>query len=165
MNKVWMLLVCGLAVAFLGSPAYGCDVIPDYDFDWVIIGDRGNPAFEGGAQGQLKGRGGIDYGYRLTRTEITVRQWFEFVQAFAPYYEGSYGQSIGLTGCFINIAGPLNDPDSYYIIRGTEDFPTNQSWRMAARYCNWLHNNKEETEEAFASGAYWPAPQKLIQVL
>ena len=40
------------------------------------------------------------------------------------------------------------------MVEGAQDYPTNQSWRMAARYCNWLHNNKGSTEEAFASGAY-----------
>ena len=28
------------------------------------------------------------------------------------------------------------------------------SWRMAAMYCNWLHNDKSSNREAFLSGAY-----------
>ncbi len=158
MLKGWIALIT--MIVLTAAAALPAQQTPDSqayvgnDLEWVIIGDPGNPAFEGGAQGQLKGRGGIDYRYRLTRTEILVHQWFQFVQAFAPYYEGTYGQSHGLTGCFIYIAGPLNDPDSYHMFEGTEDYPTNQSWRMAARYCNWLHNGKENTEEAFSHGAY-----------
>ncbi len=157
MLKGWIALVCVMVLAAAAAvPAHQPPDLGSYldGLDWVVIGDPGNGAFEGGPQGQLKGRGGIDYRYRLTRTEITVRQWFQFVQAFAPYYEGTYGQSFGLTGSFIYISGPLTDPDSYHMVEEAEDFPTNQSWRMAARYCNWLHNHKEQTQEAFAKGAY-----------
>lgn len=150
-----LTLIATYILAFVaGSQAIDTGNIND-DFDWVTIGDPGNPGFPGAGHFQvLKGRGSVDYCYRLTRSEITVAQWFQFVQAYAPYYDGTYGQSIGLTGSFIYISGPLNDPDSYYIIEGTENFPANQSWRMAARYCNWLHNDKQLTKEAFASGAY-----------
>ncbi len=157
MLKGWIAFICAIVLTAAGAvPTQPAPDLRSYldGLDWVLIGDPGNPAFEGGPQGQLKGRGGIDYRFRLTRTEITVRQWFQFVQAFAPYYEGTYGQSFGLTGSFIYISGPLTDPDSYHMVEGAEDFPTNQSWRMAARYCNWLHNGKENTEEAFSQGAY-----------
>ncbi len=159
MLKGWIALICAIVLtAAAAVPAQQAPESQAYvgnDLEWVIIGDPGNPGFPGyGPWGVLKGRGAIDYYYRLTRTEVTVAQWFEFVQAYAPYYEGTFGQSIGLTGSFIYIAGPLNDPDSYHILEGTEDFPANQSWRMAARYCNWLHNNKQPDMQAFASGAY-----------
>ena len=158
MLKGWIAFICALVLTAAGAvPAQQAPDLRSYldGLDWVVIGDIRNPGFPGyGPWGQLKGRGAIDYHYRLTRTEVTVAQWFEFVQAYAPYYEGSYGQSIGLTGSFIYIDGPLNDPDSYHIVKGTENFPANQSWRMAARYCNWLHNGKENTEEAFSQGAY-----------
>lgn len=149
-----LTLIAAYILAFVaGSQAIVTD--SNDGFNWVVIGDPGNPGFPGHGQWHiLQGRGKVDYLYRLTRTELTVTQWFEFVQAFAPYYEGTYGQSIGLTGAFISISGPLTDPDSYYIDQGFENFPANQSWRMAARYCNWLHNDKQLTQEAFASGAY-----------
>lgn len=158
MLKGWIALICTIVLAAAAAvPAQQATDSQSYldDFDWVVIGDPGNPAYPGyGPWEILKGRGAVDYYYRLTRTEITVAQWFEFVQAFAPYYEGTYGQSFGLTGSFIYIAGPLSDPDSYHMIPGTGHLPTNLSWRMAARYANWLHNHKEQTREAFAKGAY-----------
>ena len=158
MLKGWIALICAIVLTAAGAvPTQPAPDLRSYldGLDWVVIGDLGNPGFPGyGPWGQLKGRGAIDYHYRLTRTELTVTQWFEFVQAYAPYYDGSLGESIGLIGSFINFSGPLNDPESYYIAEGAEDFPANQSWRMAARYCNWLHNGKQNTEEAFSQGAY-----------
>ena len=149
----WNLLVCGCAVGFLACPAYPLGTIPDYNFDWVVIGDPGNPGFEGGPAGQLAGRGSLDYEYRMTRTEVMVSQWFEFVQAFAPY-AGDEANSFGFTGFFINLIGPAGIPSSYQITPGAENLPTNMNWRMAARYVNWLHNDKENSPESFAMGVY-----------
>jgi formylglycine-generating enzyme required for sulfatase activity len=122
-------------------------------FDWVTIGDVGNPAFEGGPGGQLKGRGSVDYAYRMTRTPITVGQWLEFLEAYAPY-AGSEATSIALTGFFIF---PVPDGAGGYTYvpgKGTEGIATDMSWRMAARFANWLHNDRKSTPEAFESGAY-----------
>jgi hypothetical protein len=122
-------------------------------YDWVTIGDPGNPAFEGGPTGQLAGRGSVAYEYRLTQTEITVAQWFEFVQAYGPY-AGEEANSFFLTGLFI--AGVSNGSGGYRysIAPGTENLPTSMSWRNAARFCNWLHNGKVRTAEAFEDGVY-----------
>ena len=40
------LLVCGCTVGFLTCSAYPLGTIPDYDFDWLVIGDPGNAAYE-----------------------------------------------------------------------------------------------------------------------
>ncbi len=149
----WNLLVCGCTIGFLACPAYPLGTIPDYNFDWVVIGDPGNPGFEGGPAGQLAGRGSLDYEYRMTRTEVTASQWFEFVQAFAPY-AGAEANSFGFTGFWINLIGPSGIPSSYQITPGLENRPTNISWRMAARYVNWLHNDKTDSLESFAMGVY-----------
>ncbi len=55
------------------------------DFAWVLVGDPGNPGFKGGPIGHLKGRGTVDNLYRMSQTEVTVSQWFEFVQAYGPF--------------------------------------------------------------------------------
>ena len=132
---------------------YGGGTIPDYDFDWAIICDPGNRGFEGGPVGQLAGRGSLDYIYRLSHTEVTVSQWFEFVQAYAPY-AGDNADDAGFTGFFVYIVGPPGNPSSYQIAPGFENYPTNMSWRMAARYVNWLHNGKQSTPEAFETGTF-----------
>ena len=130
------------------------DPVPDYNFTWRTIGDPGNPPYEGGPGGQLAGRGSVDYLYRMSQTEVTVSQWFEFVQAYAPYYDWDASPLLGFVGSFIGVNGNLNDPSSYYYDDIVERYPMNMSWRMAARYCNWLHNGKAGTQEAFESGAY-----------
>lgn len=32
--------------------------------------------------------GSVNRRYRMARTEVTVGQWLEFVNSYAPYYEG-----------------------------------------------------------------------------
>lgn len=153
MHSEWNLLVWAWPVAFLTFFAHGGEDIPDYDFDWVVICDPGNRGFEGGPVGQLAGRGSLDYIYRFSQTEVTVSQWFEFVQAYAPY-AGDKADDKAFTGFFISIVGPPGNPSSYQIVPGFENYPTDMSWRIAARYVNWLHNGKENTSEAFETGVF-----------
>jgi len=52
---------------------------------------------------------------------------------------------------------PPNTPGGlrWRVPAGNEMRPVgNISWRMAAMYCNWLHNDKSVAREAFLSGAY-----------
>ncbi|HVZ93241.1 MAG TPA: SUMF1/EgtB/PvdO family nonheme iron enzyme [Phycisphaerales bacterium] len=119
--------------------------------DWVAIGSPGNRGILPEETDLYRGPlGAVDYDYRMTRTEITYSQWFEFVQAYAPYYEGSHGDSTFL-GRFIIYS---ISTQSYELQRGAENYPIEVGWRFAARYCNWLHNDKALTENAFQAGAY-----------
>ena len=84
----------------------------------------------------------------MTRTEITVMQWLEFVEAYAPHAPnptdpGMLGRNIS------RVPG-----GGFQIYPGTEQFPANMSWRSAARYANWLHNGRVNEAWAFESGAY-----------
>jgi len=129
----------------------------DDGFDWVVVGDPGNrdtipeevpgwPSLEIGA---------VDHYYRLSLTEVTVEQWFEFVNAYWPYYDDV--DDWGFTGDWIYPTnpdpGPGEDP-GYVIVPGSEQVPTNMAWYMAARYCNWLHNAKASERWAFEGGVY-----------
>src|SRR5437762_933542 len=58
--------------------------VPNYDFDWVSIGDPGNNPYPGTPSGELAGRGSVPYTYRMSRLEITSAQWLEFINIFAP---------------------------------------------------------------------------------
>lgn len=145
----WLPAVVGLfaAGAALAGP------MPDDGFDWATIGAPGNRAtlpHEVPYQPELS-VGAVPYEYRITRTEVTVGQWFEFVQAYAPYWEGSPTHP-NFVGNWIEPVGA--DPLVYEIVPGAENRPTTMSWRMAARYCNWLHNGKIGERWAFESGAY-----------
>ena len=67
---------------------------PDYGFEWRTIGAVGNAAasptdFPGLAQGGWGPIGRVDHTFRMARTEVTVGQYLEFVNAYAPYYAGS----------------------------------------------------------------------------
>jgi len=145
-------LVAGLNPAQAGPP-------PDYDFDWVTIGDPGNAPYPGGGPNNFNaGRGGVDYRYRMSRTEIRASQWLEFVNTFA----GELGDPFQ----FFNVSSLITRDFSYTgpgrqykLAEGFGDNPGDApvlriTWRNAARYANWLHNDKAPTLDALATGAY-----------
>lgn len=139
--------------------------VPDYDFEWSMIGAPGNRAANaqeapffylppplnppGGFQ-----VGAVNYEYRLSRTEVTTAQWFEFVQAYTPYYTGGVNDP-AFTSLWIEATNfePGQDP-GYTMAPGTELFAAGVAWRYAARYVNWLHNDKSTEQWAFETGAY-----------
>lgn len=96
--------------------------------------------------------GGVDHPYRIMRSPITNRQWLEFVEAYAPFWEGDTFLS-SFTGTWIRQVD-TPDGDVYVITPGLEDHAANMSWHFAARYCNWLHNGKVNEAWAFEDGAY-----------
>jgi len=133
-------------VLALGSLALG---VPDYGYQWATIGDPGNRATlpeEVPDRPELQ-IGSVGYEYRMAITEVTVGQWLEFVRAYQPHYTGS-ANAPAFTGFgIINLGGQ-------YIAIDDERAPTTMSWEFAARYCNWLHNGKALTQDAFENGAY-----------
>jgi len=129
---------------------------PSYGLDFVSIGSVGNRAalpHESPFLGILQ-LGDVDYAYRISRTEITVGQWLEFANAYAPYHSGN--DLIELTGFSLSPTGnpPGQGPAFEPTYQGSENWPADMGWRYAARYANWLHNGKAVTAEAFESGAY-----------
>ncbi len=124
--------------------------VPDFGYQWATITDPGNrptrpeetvffPNTEFGA---------VDHVYRMSTTEVSVGQWFEFVGAFLTVFPGRYGSN--LTGIAIDdfFMQPELNPGH------TFDEPANMSWEYAARYANWLHNDKAITAGAFSNGVY-----------
>ncbi len=155
----------------IGAAVFGGLVAPvgaqnltyEYGIDLITIRAPGNrdanlqeaPAFE------FMPSGSVAYEYRIGRTELTTSKWLEFVQAYGPYWagQGHDPRDFGLTGDWIDYTPPPGQPPSapggtYSLVSGTEQWPTDMGWRFAARYCNWLHNDKAMTAEAFESGAY-----------
>lgn len=144
-----------LAAAAVGAVPAAAQPAPDYDLDWCTVGAPGNrPATEADSS-LLQGRsiGAVNYEYRLTRTEVTVSQWLEFVEAYSPYHGGFRGADFTSDHIFASTQDPDQQPE-YIIVPGRENVPANMSWHMAARYCNWLHNGKVNAQWAFESGAY-----------
>jgi hypothetical protein len=136
--------------ALTAMPCLGGGV-PDYGFDWVTIGAPGNRDTIPSEVPSLPDRqiGGVAYEYRLTRTEVTVGQWFEFAQAYVRWHPEAADNS-ELTGFFIGV----HFDGTLFTFPSLISAPNVQSWRMAARFCNWLHNGKADNPAAFESGAY-----------
>ncbi len=146
-------LLAGLTV-WLGL-ASGTALAQDDGFDWATIGDPGNRDTlpdEVPQWSELE-IGGVDYEYRIARTELTVQQHFEFVQAYWEYLPRGERTKRAFTGQWIGVAGSMDDPQ-YYIRSGAAKRPADLTWRHAARLANWLHNGKVMEQWAFENGAY-----------
>jgi hypothetical protein len=132
--------------------------VQDYDFQWATIGDPGNrsatqaeaPGFyNSGGVPYFTEPGRVDYTYRMATTEVTNAQYLDFLNAYRPHYNGSY--STALTGAYI-----YHDlgTDQFTIGTGMENRAAAVTWRMAARYTNWLHNGKGSEASDFETGVY-----------
>ncbi len=128
------------------------------------IGAVNNPAYGGVDPFNIgvTGRGSVGYEYSIGRFEVTTAQWVEFYNAaFArpdplPIPEGTRFLVPSQWGAIrdSSYAGPgrrwvVNPSVPNAAMRGVA-----VSWRVAAIYCNWLHNNKSTDASAFLSGAY-----------
>ena len=158
LSRQWVSVLAAIALCTaLAIPALAGPT-PDYGHDFVTIGDPGNrpvnkqegPGFypPEAPKGFTAGR--VNYRYRMNRTEITVGQWLEFVNSYAPYYDGPTNSS-RFTSDWITFDNSLGE---YRATPGSENFAANMSWRYAARYCNWLHNEKGLDQASFENGAY-----------
>ncbi len=134
------------------------DIDPVSGIDFVTITHPGNAPWTGDGTGgdRAIGRGGVDYEYRIGRFEVTTSQWVEFMNAAR---DRPAGDSIP----FVNVpsnwgavgAAPQNGGQRWSVPSGNEMRAVGGvTWRMAAVYCNWLHNGKATNREAFLSGAY-----------
>jgi hypothetical protein len=149
-----------LALRVLRVPALRADIDPLSGIDFVTITAPGNAPWlgDGGpADNRVYGHGGVNYEYRIGRFEVTSAQWVEF---FNAAYDRPANDRIP----------HLIPPDFWGGIPTTPTHPEGQrwtttpqtamrptgniDWRMAAMYCNWLHNGKSLAREAFLDGAY-----------
>ena len=159
MNTLLVTTSALATVTLAGAIAYAQ---PSTTIDFVTIGAPGNaPAspqqfeyLDFFGWGPL---GGVNYEFRLSRTEVTNTQYLEFVEAYSPFYAGPFGnvvQDWGLQG--FDLYSATNNPSDpqWFVSQGAENFAADMSWINAARFCNWLHNGKVNAAWAFESGAY-----------
>ncbi len=144
-----MVLAAGIG-ALVGSAQ--AQPVPDYDFDWAVIGDPGNRLpTDAEIDGELSmPYGSVGYRYRISKKETTATQWIDFVRAYSPFWQGDPG-SPSLTGFWISYdygSGAYSITDNAYQAPIATDF------YLAARYTNWLHNGKVNEAWAFETGAY-----------
>lgn len=133
--------------AWLVPSAAHADVPPDYGLQWATVGSPGNEAAPVGLNGRASGK--VDYEYRITKTKVTNGQWVDFLNVYAKYYSG-LPNATGLTGGYAR----YNAGEPYTVSAYFRNWATTPSFQMAARYCNWLHNDKRDDRAAFESGAY-----------
>lgn len=101
--------------------------------------------------------GGGGAGFRMSRTELTYGEFFTFLQAWLPY--STEDLRVNIQGLGISyFGGDRTDPANYAVRPGREQWSASITWRLAAVYCNWLHNDRGAGSvtgaAAFASGAY-----------
>ena len=144
-------------------------VDPASGIDFVTVGAVSNAAYpgDGTPNNRAQGRGGVNYEYRIGRYEVTTAQWVEF---FNAAYDRPASDRIphllppefwGAVPTTPNTQGGLR----WRVPAGNEMRPTGDiSWRMAAIYCNWLHNDKATTREAFLSGAYDVSTFQYVEI-
>ncbi len=122
----------------------------------VQVGNPNNPADNQGLQGNY---GKVQYDYSIARTETTVADYVQFLNAVARYVPAGqaeyltdlwnkdmspsrYGQSHSVIGDQIFRDGT---PGNYVYAAapGAENLPiANVSWYNAARFVNWLDNGQ-----------------------
>jgi hypothetical protein len=141
------LLAATLALVFslLAPAASARHPIPESE-RWATITHPGNEAFVfQSSSGRTFVVGRVDHEYQISRTEVTAGEWVEFARAYAPYVAPRFRLSHEFTGQY---TAPGSSPN-YVHDPGTDNRPVEVGGRFAARYCNWLHNGKANTAEAF----------------
>ena len=126
----------GLLAALLTTAV----VIPHADavgLAMVGVGDKGNLA------DNTTGYGAVNYNYQISKYEVTINQYTEFLNAVAA--TDTYNLYNDFMGSDDNIKGITQSGSSgsysYSVIGDSGDRPiTYVSWFDAARFANWLAN-------------------------
>ncbi|GJQ30069.1 MAG: hypothetical protein HBSAPP03_19530 [Phycisphaerae bacterium] len=130
--------------------------------DFVTIGAPGNAAWDGtgitpDGDPRVIGRGSVGYEYRIGRTEVTTAQWVEFFNAAYDRPQSDWLPHLFPPDHWGAVSTTPNTPGGrrWSVPAGNEMRAVGDiSWRMAAMYCNWLHNDKSLDRTAFLNGAY-----------
>jgi hypothetical protein len=147
-----------MVAALLSPVSPACAQPPSYDFDFVTIGAVGNAPWLGNDPlGLAHGRGRVDYEYRIGRLEVTTSQWMEFANTYS-ILGGSWTFFAKPTRWGAEVDPTYSGPGQRYRLRDVSDaarIPVNGiTWRTAAQFANWLHNDKAPSIAALQDGAY-----------
>ncbi|MBS0188655.1 MAG: SUMF1/EgtB/PvdO family nonheme iron enzyme [Planctomycetes bacterium] len=149
-NFLYPLVVVG--IGFGAQASASVQVINRYGIDFCVIGDPGNRATNSTETPFNGSRGSVNYTYALSKTEVSIGQWYEFVDAYGKYISPTLA---GPT--FIGRRGIQEDtsrPSGWGLIPTARNLPAEVGWRYAAMYCNWLTNDRRTDKAAFETGAY-----------
>lgn len=143
-----LLLFASPALASAPCQARAAVLTQEYGITFCNVGAPGNAAFQTrDFLNRPLSIGAVGHEYRMAQTELSVGQWAEFVTAWTPYGTNLNGPAF--TGEWIQNFGGV-----YLPTPGSTGYAADMSWRYAAMYCNWLHNDKRPERWAFESGAY-----------
>ncbi len=145
-----------VCVCFTAAAHAAPIITTEYGIEFATIGDPGNiPYAGGGPKGSTLnvGSGSVGYEYRMATREVTTRDWVEFVNTFEPISDGTPLETISRSKTWGANLASFPAVDTYRV--NHPDMPVyGITWREAAMYVNWLHNDKAPTIEAAMSGAY-----------
>lgn len=155
-NAAVVLSLAFASCALAGGAGGGPRFISAYGQTYAEVGDVGNAdytykVFPGAP---IRSIGSVNHRYRIATTEVTNTQWAEFANAISPHLDaiGGWGSDFAPTLSYDGF-NPQGDP-VFGVVAGAENNPARMGWRWAARYANWLHNDKATKLDAFLSGAY-----------
>ena len=112
----------------------------EVSFEWVEVGDPGNPA-------HASGFGGVDRPFRIAKHEVTNAQYVAFLNAVDP--QGTNTRSLWVDGVMNSGRGGIMQDTSRptgqrYVLRPSfSDKPVlGIDFFRAMRFVNWLHNGQ-----------------------
>lgn len=155
MKKASAWVVCGVAVLASAASAQPVITGPDANgITWAEVGDPGNVPARAEDYPLLEPLtfrtevGQVDYTFRMSQTELTIAQQFEFVQAYTRVFPSALGDS-RLSGDAI-----WAEDGQWHLYAPASPYAALISHTYAMQLCNWLQSGKQETPEAFTTGAY-----------
>lgn len=153
----------GIGAVLATVACCAADIDPNSGINFVRVGAVGNAPWMGTnppllpGQDMALGRGRVNYEYNIGKFEVTTAQWSAFFNAAfdrAPADRLPWLSPPGHWGA-VPAAATVAGGQRWSVPAGKEMRPVgNISWRMAAMYCNWLHNDKGTDRSAFLNGAY-----------
>jgi len=122
--------------------------------EWVTVGSFGNPA---DTRYDVAGVGAVAYSYQISKYEVTVGQYVEFLNA----KDSTGANKLGLYNSFmtsdasggIKFDSLASDGSKYEIKPGHQNYPVNfVGWYDAVRFANWMNNGQGSGDTE--TGAY-----------
>ena len=133
--------------------------LEDLGVTFMTVGDAGNPAYQLPDERNrrltrfLDGRGSVDYAFKMSRTEISIGQYVDFVNRFTPGSEQ-------LTSLLEPPVSAIWDPqflpvgERYSVPAGLENTQVGLEVPQIMMYINWLHNGQTNELSGILNGAY-----------
>ena len=133
-----IIVLMSICLSIQGSSAYA------FVYEWVEVGDPGNPNDVKKHKDWTSGYGGVDYEYRIGKYEVTNDQYAGFLNAVAatdtyslyhttmPNWIQSGILRSGVSGSYVYTLKPNmgNKPVNFV------------SWYDITRFANWMHNGQ-----------------------